>query len=152
MIVPRRTSIRLVFAGVTLIASGRFARAGRINTGSDGVAIEGYDPVAYFTRGEPVEGSDAFTATHDGATWRFSSADNRDAFLSDPERYAPQYGGFCAYAVAQGAIAPIDPRAFTVLDDRLYLNYSDQVRARWRNDADAYISKANENWPDLSGQ
>ena len=152
MIVTRRASIRLVIAGVTLIATGRFALAGKVNSDASGVAIEGYDPVAYFTEGKPIEGSDDLTATHDGATYRFASVANRDAFAADPAKYAPQYGGFCAYAVAHGATAPIDPEAFTVLDGKLYLNYSDHVRAQWRNDAAEFISRANENWPDLSGQ
>ena len=152
MIVTRRASIRLVIAGATLIATGRFALAGRINSDDNGVAIKGYDPVAYFTEGAPVEGSEDFTAMHDGATYHFASAANRDAFLAAPEKYAPQYGGVCAYAVAQGATAPIDPEAFTVLDEKLYLNYSDHVRAQWRNDAAKFISRANENWPDLSSQ
>ena len=136
MIVTRRASIRLVIAAATLIATGRFALAGRINSDDNGVAIKGYDPVAYFTEGAPVEGSEDFTAMHDGATYHFASAANRDAFLADPEKYAPQYGGFCAYAVAQGATAPIDPEAFTVLDEKLYLNYSDHVRAQWRKTGD----------------
>lgn len=152
MIVTRRTSIRLAIAGITLIATGRVALAGKVNADSRGIAIKGYDPVAYFTEGAPVEGSDDFTAMHDGATYWFASAANRDAFLADPEKYAPQYGGFCAYAVAHDATAPIDPEAFTVLDGKLYLNYSDHVRAQWRNDAAKFISRANENWPGLSGQ
>lgn len=152
MTVTRRASIRLVLSGVTLLATGRFAVAGKVNAGGDSVAIEGYDPVAYFTVGEPVEGSDAFTATYDGAIWRFASAENRAAFRADPEKYVPQYGGFCAYAVAHGATAPIDPQAFTVFEGKLFLNYSDHVRAQWRNDASVFISKADANWPELSGQ
>lgn len=152
MTVTRRASIRLVFAGITLLATGRHAFSGQVNADGDGVAIRGYDPVAYFTVGEPVEGSADYTATHDGATWRFSSAGNRDAFVADPEKYAPQYGGYCAYAVAHGATAPIDPQAFSVLDGKLYLNYSDHVRAQWRNDAAEFISRADRNWPGLAGQ
>lgn len=152
MIVTRRTSIRLAIAGVALIATARAALAGKVNADSRGIAIKGYDPVAYFTEGAPVEGSDDFTATHDGATYRFASAANRDAFLASPAKYAPQYGGFCAYAVAHDATASIDPEAFTVLDGKLYLNYSDHVRAQWRNDAAKFITRANENWPGLSGQ
>lgn len=152
MTITRRASIRLVLAGVTLLATGRFALAGKVNTNGSGFAIQGYDPVAYFTEGEPVKGSDDFTATYDGATYRFASAANRDAFVADPEKYAPQYGGFCAYAVAHDATAPIDPQAFTVLNGKLYLNYSDHVRAQWRNDAADFISRADANWPGLSGQ
>lgn len=152
MTVTRRASFRLVLAGVTLMTSGRFALAERVNTRADGVAIDGYDPVAYFTQSRPVMGSDEFSAEHAGADYHFASAANRDAFLADPAKYAPQYGGFCAYAVAHGATAPIDPQAFTVFGGKLYLNYSDLVRAQWRNNAEGFISRADGNWPKLSGQ
>lgn len=152
MTVTRRASFRLVLAGVTLAATGRFALAGMLNADADGVAIKGYDPVAYFTDNQPAMGTTEFTASHDGATYLFANAGNRDAFLAEPAKYAPQYGGFCAYAVAHGATAPIDPQAFTVLDGKLYLNYSDYVRAQWRNDAAGFISKADAAWPGLSGQ
>jgi len=150
MIVTRRLSLCLLAAAT--FALPRMAAAGETNVGSDGLGIQGYDPVAYFTENRAVVGSPDFTAEHGGATYRFSSAAHRAAFMGDPEKYAPQYGGFCAYAVAQGATAPIDPQAFTVLEGKLYLNYSDHVRAQWRNEASAFISKADAIWPDLSSQ
>ncbi len=152
MTITRRASFRLVLAGVTLIATGHFALAGKVNVDAGNVAIRGYDPVAYFTDGRPVEGTANFTATHDGATYWFSSAANLEIFLAEPDRYVPQYGGFCAYAVAHNATAPIDPQAFTVFEGKLYLNYSDFVRAQWRNDASGYIVRADRHWPELSGQ
>lgn len=152
MSVTRRASFRLVLAGATLISSGRFALADKLNLRADGVAIDGYDPVAYFISGEAVMGKAEFAFEHAGAEYHFSSAENLDAFQADPVKYAPQYGGFCAYAVAHGSTAQIDPQAFTVFEGKLYLNYSDQVRARWRNDAIGYIARADANWPKLSGQ
>lgn len=151
MIVTRRLSLCLL-AAVILAGLARMAVAGETNVGSDGIGIQGYDPVAYFTEDRAVAGSPDFTAEHGGATYRFSSAAHWSAFIEDPEKYVPQYGGFCAYAVAHGATAPIDPQAFTVFEGKLFLNYSDHVRAQWRNDASVFISKADANWPELSGQ
>jgi YHS domain-containing protein len=113
------------------------------------VAIEGYDPVAYFTDGKPVEGKSDFTLDWKGATWRFASAEHRDLFAKDPEKYAPQYGGYCAYAVAQGSTAGIDPEAWTVHDGKLYLNYDKKIQAKWLADMASYIGKADANWPKM---
>ena len=113
------------------------------------VAIEGYDPVAYFTEGKPVKGSKKHTLEHEGATWRFASAENRALFEADPEKYAPQYGGYCAWAVGQGYTADIDPDAWTIHEGKLYLNYSKKVRAQWLEDMEALIEAGDENWPRL---
>lgn len=115
----------------------------------EGVAIQGYDPVAYFEVGQPVAGDRQFEYEWQGATWRFSSAENRDLFASDPEQYAPQYGGYCAWAVSQGYIAPIDPAAWAVVDGKLYLNYDQSVQARWQRDVPGNIAKADANWPQV---
>ena len=112
-----------------------------------GNAIDGTDPVAYFTEGRPVEGSSEFTHDWNGARWRFSSAQNRDAFAADPEKYAPQYGGYCAWAVSQGYTASTDPEAWKIVDGKLYLNYSLGVRDTWRQDIPGNIVKADQNWP-----
>jgi YHS domain-containing protein len=114
-----------------------------------GVAIEGTDPVAYFAEGRPIEGSSAFEHEWMGAVWRFVSAENRDAFAADPEKYAPQYGGYCAWAVSQGYTAKIDPEAWKIVDGRLYLNYSKDVQAQWSQDIPGNISKGDANWPKL---
>ncbi len=116
----------------------------------NGVAIQGYDPVAYVTQSAAVEGDAGITADYNGAVYQFASAANRDAFLADPARYAPQYGGFCAYAVSKGYTAPIDPQAFSVVDDKLYLNYSKSVRGIWSKDIPGNIKKGDTNWPELS--
>lgn len=116
------------------------------------VAIAGADPVAYFTDGAYVPGSDEFTHEWSGAIWRFASAENRDAFASNPASYAPQYGGFCAWAVSQGYTAPIDPEAWKVVDGKLYLNYDKNVQARWERDISGNIAKADANWPAVADQ
>ena len=115
----------------------------------DGVAIRGYDPIAYFAEMKPVKGSAEFRAEYQGSTFHFSSVSNRDTFRADPDKFAPQYGGYCAFGLAKGYKAAIDPAAFTVVGDKLYLNYSDTVRSKWVLDIPGYIRKANENWPDV---
>jgi YHS domain-containing protein len=116
---------------------------------TDGLAIQGYDPVAYFTEGKPVYGKPEFTHDFAGATWQFASAANRDAFAAEPERYAPQYGGYCAWAVSEGYTASTDPAAWRIEDGKLYLNYSKSVQSRWARDIPGNISKADANWPGL---
>lgn len=119
---------------------------------TNGVAINGYDAVAYFTDHKPIKGSDKFAATYKGATFYFASAAHRDVFASDPERYAPQYGGYCAFGTAEGHKAPTQPQAFTIVDDKLYLNYNDDVAKTWRSDIGGYIKKANANWATVKAQ
>ena len=114
-----------------------------------GVAIEGTDPVAYFREGRPVEGSSEHEHEWMGAVWRFASPENRDAFAADPEKYAPQYGGWCAWAVAHGYTAKIDPEAWRIVDGKLYLNYSKDVQTQWSADIPGYIAKGDANWPQL---
>lgn len=113
----------------------------------EGVAVGGYDPVAYFAAGRAEKGSDQITLEHEGATWRFSGEGNRDAFKADPARYAPQYGGYCAFAVSQGYTAKADPEAWTIHDGKLYLNYDKKVRAQWEKDIPGYVAKSDANWP-----
>jgi YHS domain-containing protein len=114
-----------------------------------GVAIDGWDPVAYFTDGKPVEGSREFVHEWNGATWRFASAAHRDLFAQAPEKYAPQYGGYCAWAVSQGYTADIDPEAWKIQDGRLYLNYSLDVQKKWAADIPGNVAKGDANWPKL---
>ena len=113
------------------------------------VAIDGYDAVAYFTEKRPTKGSAEHTVDWMGATWRFASKANRDLFEATPEAYAPQYGGFCAYAVARNKTAGIDPDAWSVIDGKLYLNYSKKIRDRWMKDTEGEIERADQNWPNL---
>lgn len=110
-------------------------------------AIRGYDAVAYFTQNEPVEGSDSFTFDYMGATWKFSSQQHLDMFKADPEAYAPQYGGYCAYAMANGDTASAEPDLWTLHEGKLYLNYSRRINARWKEDMLNYIEQADQEWP-----
>ena len=112
----------------------------------DNGAIRGYDPVAYHTEQRPVEGSAEHTYRWNDAYWHFASADNLELFRQDPERYAPQYGGFCAYAMSKGYVVSTDPHAWEVVDDKLYLNYSLGVRKTWLKDVPGYVEKADRNW------
>lgn len=114
-----------------------------------GLAIDGYDPVAYFTDGRPVEGSREHVFDWNGATWRFASAAHRELFVQAPEKYAPQYGGYCAWAVSQGYTAGIDPQAFRIENGRLFLNYSPEVQKQWSSDIPGNVAKGDANWPKL---
>jgi len=116
---------------------------------SGGVAIKGYDPVAYFTLAVPTQGSEKFSHEWNGASWQFSTQENRDLFAESPEQYAPAYGGWCAYAMAQGSLASIDPEAFTLHEGRLFLNYSKRIEKKWRAKRDGYIEAADKKYPEL---
>jgi YHS domain-containing protein len=120
-----------------------------VNVTSGDIAIKGYDPVAYFTDQKPVKGRPAFEYLWNGAKWRFASAEHLDLFKVAPEKYAPKYGGYCAYAISQGKIVDIDPEAWTVFEGRLYLNVSKDVRRLWEKGKDEHIRKADENWPGM---
>ena len=114
-----------------------------------GTAIDGTDPVSYFTEGRPVAGKASITHKWNGATWRFTSVANRDRFAASPEKYAPRYGGYCAWAVSQGYTASTDPDAWSIVDGKLYLNYSKSVQKKWEGDVPGHIASANSNWPGL---
>jgi YHS domain-containing protein len=115
--------------------------------GKEQLALKGYDPVAYFVSGKPMKGDVQFKAAHNGATWYFSSASNRDLFVAEPAKYAPQYGGYCAWAVSEGYTAPADPNVWKIVDNRLYVNYNASVGANWAKDTARNISRADKNWP-----
>lgn len=135
-------------SAVSLALSPAHAAEPPVYTGIvKGIAVGGYDPVAYFTEGKPVQGSKDITLEHEGATWRFASAANRDTFKADPAKYAPRYGGYCAWAVSQGYTAKGDPDAWTVSDGKLYLNYNKSVRATWAKDIPGNVKKGDANWP-----
>jgi len=116
-----------------------------------GLAIRGYDPVAYFNDARPVRGEAAFSHSWNGAEWRFASAANRDAFAADPAAYAPQFGGYCAWAVAEGYTASTVPEAWKIVDGKLYLNFSRRVQRRWERDIPGNIARGNANWPSVLG-
>lgn len=139
-----------ILMAVCVVLMTANARAEKpVNTTFTGVAIKGYDPVAYFTEGKPVKGSSDFKHEWNGAEWRFASAANRDLFKEDPVKYAPQFGGYCAWAVSRGYTAGIDPDAWKIVDGRLYLNYNAKVQAQWAENVSGNIAKAEENWPKI---
>ena len=124
------------------------ARSPEIYTGIlSATAVGGYDPVAYFTEGKPVEGRRDITHSWKGVTWRFASEKNRDAFKANPAAYAPQYGGYCAWAVSQGYTAKGDPKYWKIVGGKLYLNYDARVQRDWEKDIPGHIAKAEKNWP-----
>lgn len=143
----RRTFVCLAAAApLVALASPALAMTPEIYA-EGGIAIDGTDPVAYFTEGRPVEGSREQTLEWKGATWRFATAGNRSMFEADPESYAPRYGGWCAYAVSRGYTAPTVPQAWTIHDGKLYLNFSRPVRALWARDIPGNVERGDANWP-----
>jgi YHS domain-containing protein len=139
-----------MLAGFVALALPGMAVAGQepVYTGAlSDLAVSGYDPVAYFTEGKPVEGSGEYSYEWQGATWRFASAIHLDRFRADPARYAPQFGGYCAWAVSQGYTASADPQAWRIVDGKLYLNYNLDVQETWEQDVPGNIAKAGANWP-----
>ena len=145
----RNFLVALAAAGSLMAVTGP-APAGEpaVYTGViDGVGAGGYDVVAYQTEETAVPGDEAITAEYAGVTYRFASEANREMFEADPERFLPQFGGYCAWAVSQGYTAHGDPEAWSVVDGRLYLNYSKGVRSQWQRDAAGNITKGEANWP-----
>lgn len=123
-----------------------FAQKSPIYTTKDG-AIKGYDPVAYFQKGEPIKGTASLTFKWKDADWYFSSQENLEAFKADPEKYAPQFGGYCAYGVSKGALYKIEPEAWKIVDGKLYLNYSKGIQKKWEASQADFIKQAETNWP-----
>mgnify|MGYP000521894835 CR=1 FL=1 len=137
-------------AALTLTAFLPAQAADPVYTGTfSDLAVQGHDPVAYFTKGAPVAGDGAFETEYMGAIWRLESAGNRDLFVADPAAYAPQYGGYCAWAIAQGKLAKGDARFWTIHDGRLYLNYDQKVQDQWLVAIPGFIEQANANWPGI---
>jgi YHS domain-containing protein len=144
---------RIVAAALVLAAAvplAAQAKSPEIYTGLvRGTAVGGYDPVAYFKDGKPVPGKPDIAYQWKGVTWRFADTANRDAFKAEPEKYAPQYGGYCAYAVSQGATAKGDPKVWKIVDGKLYLNVNASVQRLWERDVPGLIAKADKNWPSV---
>ena len=142
-----RRLVALIAVAVSVATTTADAPKPAINKGSDSVAIKGYDTVAYIVSGRAIVGSPKFEYSWSDATWRFASKANRDRFARDPKRYAPQFGGYCAWAISRGYTADVDPEAFQVVDGRVYLIYSKSVQMRWEQDIPGNIAKAQANWP-----
>jgi YHS domain-containing protein len=136
----------LFIGGVIATAGSLFAQQSAIFTTS-GVAIKGYDAVAYFTESKPVKGDSSFVYHWKDADWNFANKKNQELFKANPEKYAPQYGGYCAYGTANNHKAPTDPMAWTIVDGKLYLNYNNDVKGMWSKDIPGNIKKADKIWP-----
>ena len=139
-----------LLAAALAVATGAALAAGpkpSVNKDPDGIAVKGYDVVAYAVAGAPVKGIARFKYAWNDAVWMFATAENRDRFATSPEKYAPQFGGYCAWAVSRDYTADVDPEAWRIVDGRLYLNYSKSVQRRWEQDVPGNIAKAQANWP-----
>ena len=140
----------IVAASVTMAACKRGVDP--VNKAGDGLALGGYDCVAYHTEGKAVEGRSDLTHQWRGATWRFASAENRDRFLASPETYAPQYGGYCSWAVSHGYTANGDPKAWKIVGGKLYLNYNEAVKKKWEEGEREYIERGDQNWMEFQNR
>jgi YHS domain-containing protein len=149
-IIPVRTLVRSILPAAAGLVVATAAWAGPQYTES-GYALSGYDPVAYFTEGEPVQGDPDIAYEYNDATWLFSSEAHRDLFAADPEAYAPQYDGHCAYGVAQGGKVPGNPQVWAIVDGELYLNVNDRVGEWFAESPQDYVSQAESQWPELEG-
>ena len=151
---PRRVVLAALFAGVLVVAafsgvslvSQAREPASLWNVDNANIAILGYDTVAYFTEGRPTRGRSEYEHLWAGARWLFSSAEHRDLFIRDPERYAPQFGAFCSNAMTYGQIATVDPELWTIVDGRLFLNYDEYSHSVFRDNLVRNISKADTHW------
>lgn len=143
-----RGLIALIVLAIGLSAT-TLAATDPVNKNFFGTALQGYDAVAYFNEGRAIKGKDEFRHDWMGAKWYFSSAANRDEFAKNPEKYAPQFGGYCAWAVGHGYTANVDPEAWKIVDGKLYLNYSKRVQKMWEEGEGEWIRKGHENWPKL---
>jgi len=148
--------LRMVTAALAavLLATSTYAglfggKVAAVNVDKKGVALHGYDAVSYFEPGKPAIGSEQFTVSASGATWRFVSAENKAKFAASPEKYMPQFGGYCAKAVSENDTADIDPLSYRVIDGKLYLNYSAKIQKVWEQDIPGRIAKADKYWPGL---
>ena len=138
----RQGLVAISFMLIPLVA----AADERINAKPGDVAVQGYDVVAYFTVGEPTRGDEQYTYRWQDVRWLFSTQGHRDAFVAEPARYAPRYGGYCAGGVVLGNRAPIDPEAFVIIDDKLYLNYDTATARKFEATSDKSIARADANW------
>lgn len=133
----------------TAMTTTAYAEGFDVNVTSTDLALRGIDPVSYFTEGQPVQGDVEITAKHNGAVYRFSSEENKALFVADPEHYAPQYGGYCAFGLAKGFKFDGDPNVWKIVDDKLYVNLSPKIGELWKADTTNLIADAEVNWPKI---
>jgi len=144
-----QTGFLTLVAAVFFSVSGAVFAGANTETDANDVILAGHDTVAYFTKGKPVLGDEKYTAAYNGAVYRFSSAENRDLFSVSPGKYAPVYGGFCAYGMTFGKKFEIDGKAFEIVENRLYVNKNLEVYGLWKKDIPTHIEQANEKWPEV---
>jgi hypothetical protein len=148
---PMRT-IRTILATAlaSLALAGTSFAGSPVNVaGASGIALDGYDPVAFFTEQKPLHGDPAITGKHQGATYLFANEEHRNAFVRNPDKYVPQFGGYCAYGVSVGALFPVDIDTWQVRNGKLYLNLNPEILKVFNGDFEGNVSKADKNWPDL---
>ncbi len=146
------TLIKTTFATSALLASSLgFAANIAVNANGNDLALKGYDTVSYFTKSAPTKGSDKYTAAYNGAIYQFSSAENRNLFQSEPSKYAPQYGGYCAFGVTMNRKFDTDPTAWHIRGEKLYLNLNKDVQKKWATDIPGYIETAQGKWGGIKG-
>jgi YHS domain-containing protein len=133
---------------LVLVSLYSFAQTSEVFSNESG-AIKGYDPVAFFVESKAVKGTKEFTYEWNGALWHFANKKNKDLFVANPEKYAPQYGGYCAYGTADGHKAPTETDTWTVDNNKLYFNYNQKVKTLWDKDRASLIKKADEQWPKI---
>jgi YHS domain-containing protein len=141
--------LALALVSMTVLTGFQKPPADPINKAPNGVALKGYDAVAYFQDGKAVKGSQEFQYEWMGAPWYFASAANRDRFANTPEKFAPHYGGYCAYAASRGYIYDADPEVWKIVEGKLYLNYNQAAQKAWEQDIPGNIKKGDQNWPRL---
>ncbi|MCE8512212.1 hypothetical protein KBY22_05875 [Ruegeria pomeroyi] len=148
-------TLKSFIGGVALsltLAGSALAAGVELNASSTGLALQGYDPVAYFTVGEATEGDWKITSVYHDATYRFANNENKAAFEANPEAYLPAYGGYCAFGAAMGFKFDGDPDNWKIVDGQLYLNLSDEIQAKWEEDISGFIVKADTNWTDIAAK
>lgn len=131
------------------VGTGKIERVKPVNTTAENLAVKGFDTVAYFTAQASVAGNPNYEYVWNGAKWLFSSAENRDMFMKNPEKYAPQFGGYCSYAVSKGYTADGDPNAWKIIDGKLYLNYNQKVKEMWQQNQEQFIKEGEKNWQEF---
>lgn len=144
-----KQQLSLLCAVIALVLPASAQTKTLLNLDNSGIAIQGYDPVAFFTEGKPVKGKPEFIARRDGAIYQFASKEHRDLFTKDPAKYEPQFGGYCAFGVSKDKLVEIDVEAFQIVDGKLLLQYSKSVRDKFNKDRSGNLAKANANWPGL---
>ena len=144
------STVGAVLILATIIAPGVQAESAVAVNQVDGIALHGFDPVAYFTQNKAVKGEPVLTASYQGVTYQFASKEDQAAFEADPAKYVPQYGGFCALATSKGIKADIDPHALAINDGKLYVNYSDKALQAYQHDIKGNTNNANHNWPEVA--